>query len=96
MGAGALPPGRASGGTRIAMVGIMIEDLGSVAAVNEILHQYGESIMGRMGLPYREKQINIISVVLDSPTDVVSALSGKLGRLPGVSSKALYSRQKQG
>ena len=79
---------------RIAVVGIIIENLDLVGSVNEILHQYNTYIIGRMGLPYREKQVNIISVVLDAPSDVISAVSGKLGRLPGVSSKALYSRQK--
>lgn len=79
--------------TRIAVVGIIVEKLDAAAAVNEILHQYSQYIIGRMGLPYREKQVNIISVVLDAPSDVISAVSGKLGRLPGVSSKALYSRQ---
>ncbi len=81
--------------TRIAVVGIIIENLESVTAVNDMLHQYGQYIIGRMGLPYREKQVNIMSIVLDAPPDAISALSGKLGRLPGVSSKALYSKQKQ-
>ena len=81
-------------GFRIAVVGIIIENLDLAGSVNEILHQYSSYIIGRMGLPYREKQMNIISVVLDAPSDVISAVSGKLGRLPGVSSKALYSRQK--
>lgn len=80
--------------TRIAVVGIIVERLDAAAAVNEILHQYSKYIIGRMGLPYRERQVNIISVVLDAPADVTSAVSGKLGRLPGVSSKALYSKQK--
>lgn len=79
--------------TRIAVVGIIIEELESASLVNDILHQYGTYIIGRMGLPYREKQIHIISVVVDAPSDVISALSGKLGRVPGVSSKALYARQ---
>lgn len=78
--------------TRIAVVGIIIEEMDSVAAVNEILHQYGSFIIGRMGLPYREKQVNIISIVLDAPADIISAVSGKLGRLKGVSAKALYSK----
>lgn len=78
--------------TRIAVVGIIIESQESASQVNEILHQYGSYIIGRMGIPYREKKMNIISVVLDAPADVISAVSGKLGRLPGVSSKALYSR----
>lgn len=79
--------------TRIAVVGIIIEDKNSVTAVNEILHQYRDYIIGRMGLPYREKQVNIISIVLDAPANAISAVSGKLGRLKGVSAKALYSKQ---
>ncbi len=79
--------------TRIAVIGIIVEKMDSAGKVNEILHQYNTYIIGRMGLPYREKQVNIISVVLDAPADIISAISGKLGRLPGVSSKALYSRQ---
>ena len=70
-------------GYRIAVVGIIIESLDLAGAVNEVLHQYSDYIIGRMGLPYREKQVNIISVVLDAPSDVISAVSGKLGRLPG-------------
>ena len=64
--------------------------------VNALLHQYGAFIIGRMGLPYEKKQVNIISIVLDAPADVISALSGKLGRLPGVSSKALYTKAGEG
>lgn len=79
--------------TRIAVIGIIIEDKSSVTAVNEILHQYGEYIIGRMGLPYREKQVNIISIVMDAPANAISAVSGKVGRLRGVSAKALYSKQ---
>lgn len=78
--------------TRIAVIGIIIEDRDSVALVNEILHQYGDYIIGRMGLPYEKKQVNIISVVVDAPGDMISALSGKLGNIRGVSAKALYSK----
>lgn len=78
---------------RIAVIGIIIEDRAQAAAVNEILNQYSHYIIGRMGLPYEKKQVNIISVILDAPADAVSAVSGKLGRLQGVSSKALYSKQ---
>lgn len=81
--------------TRIAVIGIIVERMDSASMVNDILHQYSSYIIGRMGLPYREKQVNIISIVLDAPASVISAVSGKLGRLPGVSSKALYSK-KQG
>ena len=82
--------------TRISVVGIIIEDRSSAEQVNELLHQYGDYIIGRMGLPYAKKKVNIISVVLDAPMDVISALSGKLGRLKGVSSKALYSKAEGG
>lgn len=78
--------------TRIAVIGIIIEDRRQAEKINALLHQYGSYVIGRMGLPYEKKQVNIISVVLDAPMDVISALSGKLGRLPGVSSKALYSK----
>ncbi len=78
--------------TRIAVIGIIIEDKHRAEQVNGILHQYGQHIIGRMGLPYEKKQVNIISIVVDAPADIISALSGKLGRLPGVSSKALYSK----
>ena len=67
--------------------------------MNNLLHRYSKYIIGRMGIPYEKKQVNIISIVLDAPGDIISALAGKLGRLPGVSSKALYSRsssKKQG
>ena len=79
--------------TRIAVIGIIVENKESVGAVNEILHQYSPYIIGRMGLPYEKKKVNIISVVVDAPQDIISALSGKLGRLPGITSKALYSKK---
>lgn len=79
-------------GTRIAVIGIIIEDRRQAEKINSLLHQYSAYVIGRMGLPYEKKQVNIISIVLDAPMDIISALSGKLGRLPGVSSKALYSR----
>ena len=72
--------------TRIAVIGIIVENRESVEAVNTILHQYSQYIIGRMGLPYEKKKMNIIS------QDAISALSGKLGRLPGITSKALYSK----
>ena len=78
--------------TRIAVVGIIIEDTEAAGSVNEILHQYRTYIIGRMGLPYPQKAVNIISVVVDAPQDVISAMSGKLGRLDGVSAKAMYSK----
>lgn len=76
--------------TRVALVGIIVEDREAAVRINRLLHEYGEYIIGRMGIPYRDKQMNIISVVLDAPQSVVSALSGKLGMIPGVSSKCTY------
>ena len=77
--------------TRVAVISIIIENPESVQPMNEILHQYGEYIIGRMGIPYRERGINIISIAMDAPQDAISALSGKIGKLKGVSSKAAYS-----
>ena len=78
--------------TRVAVISIIIEDPASVQAMNDILHQYSEYIIGRMGIPYRSRGINIISIAIDAPQDVLNALSGKIGRLSGVSSKAAYSK----
>lgn len=78
--------------TRVAVISIIIEDPESVQAVNELLHQFSEYIIGRMGIPYREKGISIISIAMDAPQDKISALSGKIGRLSGVTAKAAYSR----
>ena len=77
--------------TRVALIGIIVENEASVAALNDLLHQYAPYIIGRMGVPYRTRGVNIISVVLDAPQDAISALSGKIGRLEGVSAKTLYS-----
>jgi len=78
--------------TRVAVISIIIEDPESVQPMNEILHQYSEYIIGRMGIPYRARGINIISIAMDAPQDKINALCGKIGRLPGVASKAAYSR----
>ena len=77
--------------TRIALISIIVEKPESVTALNELLHQYGQYIIGRMGIPYRQRQISIISVAVEAPQDVISALSGKLGRMDGVSARAAYS-----
>ncbi len=77
---------------RIAILGIIVEESESVMAVNDLLHEYREYIIGRMGMPYREKNLSIISIVLDASSEVINALSGKLGMLAGVSSKAVYSK----
>ena len=78
--------------TRIAVIGIIVEDKNMAGEVNRLLHEYGQYIIGRMGLPYEKKGVNIISIVVDAPADSISALSGKLGRIPGVGVKALYSK----
>lgn len=78
---------------RIAVLGIIVEDMAQVEKLNGLLHECGSYIIGRMGIPYREKGVNIISVVLDAPNDVISTLSGKVGMLPGVSAKTLYSKK---
>ena len=77
--------------TRVAVLGIIVENTQSVTQLNNILHDYGNYIIGRMGIPYREKNINIISIAIDAPQDVISTLSGKIGRLEGVSVKTAYS-----
>lgn len=78
--------------TRVAVISIIIENPESVERMNELLHQYSEYIIGRMGIPYRKKGISIISIALDAPQDIINTLSGKIGRLEGVSSKAAYSK----
>ena len=80
--------------TRIALIGIIVENPDSIESLNHLLHEYGNYIVGRMGIPYREKQGNIISVAIDAPQDVINALSGKIGRLDGVGAKTVYSNIK--
>lgn len=82
--------------SRVAIIGIIVEEESSVEALNQILHEYGSCIIGRMGIPYPKKGINIISIAVDAPADTISALSGKLGKLKGISSKAAYSKWKDG
>ena len=77
--------------TRVAVMSIIVENSDSVEMLNGILHENGKYIIGRMGIPYREKKINIISIALDAPQDTISAMSGKIGNLPGVSVKTAYS-----
>lgn len=79
----------------MALIGIVVEDEKSVDRLNAILHQYKEYIIGRMGLPYPKRDISIISIAVDAPGDVISLLSGKLGMLPGVNSKAVYAKHSQ-
>ncbi|WP_297203216.1 TM1266 family iron-only hydrogenase system putative regulator [uncultured Brachyspira sp.] len=82
------------GNNRIAVIGIIIEDTNAAAEVNDILHDYSDFIIGRMGIPYREENINIISIVLNAPNDKINSLTGKLGMLENVSAKALYANKK--
>ena len=77
--------------TRVAVLSIIVENVGSVEKVNSLLHEYGEYIIGRMGIPYRKRKINIISIALDAPQNTISALAGKIGSLEGISVKTAYS-----
>ena len=82
--------------SRIAVISIIVENSDSVECLNRILHEYGIYIIGRMGLPHREKKLSIISVVVDAPNDVISALSGKLGMIKGITVKTIYSKTSEG
>jgi len=77
--------------TRVALISIIVEDLSIANQINNLLHECSKYIIGRMGLPYRQKNISIISIALDAPQDTINALSGKIGRLSGVSAKIVYS-----
>lgn len=77
--------------TRVAVMGIIVDDMNSVERLNELLHSCSEYIIGRMGIPYRKRNISIMSIAIDAPQDVISALTGKIGNLHGVSVKTAYS-----
>ncbi len=77
--------------TRVAVMSIIVENPESVEKLNAILHEFGEFIIGRMGIPYRKRKISIISIALDAPQNTISSLAGKIGSLPGVSVKTAYS-----
>ena len=77
--------------TRVAVMSIIVEDGQMVEKLNALLHEYGEFIIGRMGIPYRKRNISIISIALDAPQNTISALSGKVGNLSGISVKTAYS-----
>lgn len=77
---------------RVALISIIVEKSDNVARLNEILHNYAEYVIGRMGIPYREKNINIISVAVDAPEDAINTLTGSIGKLDGVTAKATYSK----
>ena len=78
--------------TRIAVIAIIVEDRSNSGELNRLLHEYGEYMVGRMGVPYRPKGVSVISVILDAPQEKISALSGKLGMLEGITSKTVYSK----
>lgn len=80
--------------TRIAVMGIIVENLESVEELNSLLHDYGKYIIGRMGIPYRDRGVCIVSIAIDAPQDVISALSGKVGAISGISVKTAYSNVK--
>ena len=77
--------------TRVAVISIIVESPQSVEKLNALLHEYGQYIIGRMGIPYREKSISIISIAIDAPQDEINTLSGKIGKLEGITSKTAYS-----
>lgn len=78
--------------TRVAVMGIIVEDIDSVTQLNALLHEYGGYIVGRMGIPYRERKIHIVSIAIDAPQDIIAALSGKIGNIQGVSVKTAYGK----
>lgn len=78
---------------RIAVIGIIVENKDSVERLNSLLHEFGDCIVGRMGLPYRERNLNIVSIAVDATQDVISELSGKIGKLDGISVKTAYSNK---
>jgi putative iron-only hydrogenase system regulator len=78
--------------SRVALIGVIVENRDSVDKLNSLLHQHAEYIIGRMGIPYPKRGISIISISMDAPADVISSLSGKLGMLPGVNIKTVYSK----
>lgn len=77
---------------RVALLGIVVEQEGAVEPLNRLLSEHKDYIVGRMGIPYRQRGVNLISIVLDAPGDKISSLSGKLGMLPGISAKTLYAK----
>lgn len=89
---GGVRGGKNAGANRVALIGIIVQNQDSAELVNSLLHLNQQFIVGRMGIPYREKEISIISIALDAPEDVVSALAGRLGMIPGVSSKTIYPK----
>lgn len=80
-------------GSRIAMISIIVEDLEQSGQINQLLHEYSPYVIGRMGIPYRQKMVSLICVAVDAPEDVTSALTGRLGRIPGISVKTAFAKR---
>ena len=78
--------------TKVALIGIVVENFDSVEKLNEILHKYGDVIIGRMGIPYKKRGVSVMSIAVDAEEDTISAMAGKIGKLPGVSSKTVYAK----
>lgn len=81
--------------TRIALIGIVVENPDSSEQINTILHEYGPYIIGRMGIPYHKRALSLISIAIDAPADIINALSGKLGMIPHVNTKTIYPKISQ-
>ena len=78
--------------TKVALIGIVVENFDSVKKLNDILHAYGDVIIGRMGIPYKMRGVSIMSIAVDATEDTISAMAGKIGKLPGISSKTVYAK----
>ena len=77
--------------SRVALIGIIVEDMTMISKMNEILHEYSKYIIGRMGIPYSKKNISVISIAIDAPNDIINAISGKIGAMKGITTKTIYS-----
>lgn len=80
---------------RLALIGIIVEDLTKANTINDILREYGSYIVGRMGIPYKTRGVSLISIIIDAPTNVINSLSGKLGMLEGINVKTSYTKSKE-
>lgn len=78
--------------TKVALIGIVVENFEAVEKLNEILHKYGDVIIGRMGIPYKKRGVSIMSIAVDADEDTISAMAGRIGKLPGISSKTVYAK----
>jgi putative iron-only hydrogenase system regulator len=77
---------------KIAIIGIIVEDNSCINELNDLLHKYNEIIIGRMGVPYRDRKIGVISIIIDSDNDTINSLSGKLGKISGITSKTMFAK----